>query len=239
MEIQNKSFNFDSILEKSFEIYKKIALPAGMGIMMLTFGLLILGSIALGFLENDPQKIAEKMKTFNPDTLNIQSLIYFAVIIVVSTLIAPFIAGILKMAQQADQEEDVKFTSLFHYINSDKYIHLIMATFTLTLTGLLVDFGCKQIMPGSLGNSIGFVLSSTISLLTFLTNSFILFSDLGFIAAISASIQKTKTHFFSILVLLIVGILFYILGLFALCIGVFFTLPFLYAMQYVIYTRLK
>lgn len=239
MEEQSQKFAFDTILEKSFDLYKKIAIPAGIAIMTITVALLSIALVAFNYFVKDPKIFSEKMKNFDPNTLQEGTLIYFGIAITVSSLVAPFMAGVLKMIQEADTNQDVRYSSFFYYINHEKYFQIVLASLTIGILGVVTDLSLKQLLPENVGSALGFLLSTLLSIMTFLATCFILFSDMNFIEAIRASIQKTKEHFFSILLLEFIAVLFYIIGIFGLCIGIFFTLPFVYTVKYSIYSKVK
>ena len=92
----------------------------------------------------------------------------------------------------------------------------------MTLNGLLIF--------------LSFVINVSIGLLTLLTIPLIIFGNLSATAAIKGSITLVKKRFLVILLLLIVGFVgAFIIGIIALCIGIFFTLPFIYSLEYIIY----
>jgi uncharacterized membrane protein len=103
---------------------------------------------------------------------------------------------------------------------------LILSSFTtLVAVGLeLVDY-----------KFLGVVVNLLFSFMTFLTVPLIVFGDLKPLDAIQGSITVVSKQFFILLGLLIVAGLFCMLGIFALCIGIVFTMPILSAITYSIY----
>ena len=85
---------------------------------------------------------------------------------------------------------------------------------------------------------IGLLITIIVSFLTFLTIPLIIFSDIKAIEAITLSAKLVVKQPSILLGLLIVSIVLVCLGIIGLCIGVFFTIPFLYAMYYSIYSAI-
>src|SRR5690606_40575653 len=81
------------------------------------------------------------------------------------------------------------------------------------------------------------VINMIISIFTVLTVPLIIFSDLKALDAIGASFDITVKSYFWILLLIVVSGILACVGLIAFCIGIFFTLPFVYAMYYSIYAN--
>jgi hypothetical protein len=66
----------------------------------------------------------------------------------------------------------------------------------------------------------------------------IIFGNLQAIEAIKGSMIVVSKQFFILMGLLIVSLLFTMLGIFGFCIGIFFTMPFIYSMYYSIYNEI-
>ena len=82
---------------------------------------------------------------------------------------------------------------------------------------------------------LGLAISLIISFLTFLSIPLIVFGNLNAIDAIKGSIIIVSKQPLTLVGLLIVSTLFCMIGLIAVCIGIFFTMPFIYSMYYCIY----
>ena len=82
---------------------------------------------------------------------------------------------------------------------------------------------------------VGNIISILVSFFTILTIPLIIFSDLKAFEAITMSIKLVAKRPFILLALFIVALLFVSLGIFALCIGILFTIPFMFSLYYVIY----
>ncbi|WP_428225276.1 hypothetical protein [Flavobacterium sp.] len=235
-----KKIDLGKTIEKSFEIYKKNFWLVGIAFMFLTFALVTLYSIAIQtFYTGD--NILEDIKKLN--TANISStakLVFFVVLVSVTVLTAPFTAGILKMMKETDETEKTNFNALFFYVNSSYFSKIVLSTFIISIINFLYSSSIDFIFKNNfLGEILSFVGSVSISVLTFTMLPNIIFGNLSAMDAISKSVTECKSNFFQILLLIIIGTLIGYLGIFALCIGIFFSFPIFFAIQYSVYDSLE
>jgi hypothetical protein len=225
--------NFNDVFNESFENYKKIAMSGGLTFIILGFCLislcLFLYMFAFGF-----STISEGIAGLNLS--NFQGtgvVIYLVSVVIISALLTPIYAGIIKMAHNADQNKTVSVGTSFEYYRNGFFMDLFLAS--LVISSVSVGF---NYLLGLLGlNFIGIILSYTIAFFTFLTPLFIIFGNLKPLEAINASFITITKQFPVLLGLVIIGILMVCLGLFVFCIGIFFTIPFIYSLYYVIYKK--
>lgn len=234
-EIKNNGFQLDfgTVFENAFENYKKIALYAGAMLLVFSilFGILIVGLLFYIFgveVISDlvqPGKLQEEMSkgTF--------LLIYTSCIIVITCLLSPFQAGFLKMAECAEKDEEFHVSTIFEYYKLPYIINIFIATFIITTISSSLSF-----LPQSIGIQVtNFFISLSISLLTFLTIPLIVFGKLNAFEAISSSAAIILKKPILILGLFLMGTMGAITGLIAIGIGIFFTYPFVYSMNYTVY----
>ncbi|ELV7525559.1 conserved membrane hypothetical protein [Flavobacterium psychrophilum] len=238
MNETKKYLSLEETIDDAFQIWKKTALMGGLAFLFLILILTALVSVGMGYFFN-AKELPELIKDFNPEILSSNALlIYFGIVIGFTVLISPFVAGMLKMAYDADNGKEVTFSSIYHYVNSPKFLDIILATATISLFSVLLDNLIKNMLPNTLGEILGFMVSYAISILTFIAIPLVLFKNLNFIDALKLSCSKILNNFFPVLLLMIIAGIFSIIGIIAFCIGLFFTIPFAYAMQYSIYKRL-
>lgn len=233
----NTHLSFESTLDKSFNIYKKTFLIAGIAFLLLTVVLIMMFMTGINFFFGF-ENFAEKMKTFNPEELSTEgTLMYFGGIAIVVVLIAPFNAGILKIMKDADEgQEEPTISHLFYYINSKYFIPIIVTTIVLSLLGFILNIGLEKSIGGSgLGKLVSTLISVAFSVLTIITLPNVIFKDMNPLEAIMDSITNCSKNFFKILLLMIIAIIIGYLGIIGLCIGIFFTFPIYFAMQYAIF----
>ncbi len=234
-EIRDNSIelNFNDTFNESFENYKKIALSGGLTFMILSVCLaslcLFLYMFAFGF-----SSISDSIVGLSLSNLDgTGSVIYFITVVIVTALITPIYAGIIKMASNADQNKEVSVGTSFEYYRNSYFMDLFLSSLIITSCSVVFTF-----LFNTLGmNFVGIILSYSISFFTFLTPLFIIFGNLKAKEAIQASFITTTKYFPVTLGLIIVGILMVCLGFFAFCLGIFFTFPFIYSLYFTIYKK--
>ena len=234
--IKSHGYNLDfgTVFNHAFECYKKIAVNAGAAILLLGLVLgilvagLVLGIIAVGIsLEN--------LQEFNLANFSVAGIIIYAIVIILLTCLGtPLNAGLIKMAQNASKNKEVSLGNAFEYYNNSYFKEIFIATLILTTFTTLTAVGLELVEYKFLGA----ILNLLVSFLTFLTIPLIIFGNLKPMDAIQGSIVIISRQFFIILGLVIVAGLFSILGIFAFCIGIFFTIPLMNAMTYSIYASI-
>ena len=238
MNNSNNKIDLGKAINETFEIYKKIAVTGGLAFMAIT--IIVIAFVGVGisaFVDLD--KFSETMKTFNPDTLSIQGkLIYLGIVVLFSVLISPFNAGMLKIAEQADKNETVEFSSLFKYVNSKYYLDIILFSAILVIISVGSSMILKSILPNFIGSALGFMISFFITTITFIGIPLIIFKEMNFIDALKYGVSNILSQFFIVFLLIILAQIAAFIGIFLFCFGIFFTFPFYYAMQYVIYKNI-
>ena len=237
VELRSNGYQLDfgTVFEHAFENYKKIALYAGL--MLLVFSVLLsiimfTGLISYIGIEN-LEEFSNKLKQFSElKSMPLEIAIPLnAGLILFSALINPFMAGFLKMADCGEKQEEFHVSTMFTYYKLTYFIPIFSAVFMITFlsTGLsiLLEYGGFSF--------IGSIISLTISFITFLTIPLIVFGNLNPIEAIKSSIIIFSKQPLVLLGLIIVAGIGSVIGIFGFCIGLFFTLPFMYSMNYIIY----
>lgn len=236
IEKNGYQLDFGNVFNHAFENYKKIALYAGLVLFVFT---ILLGIFAMGALITvwGVDLVTEKL---NPENLKSENLtgssflIYTAFILLIACLMAPFQAGFLKMADCGEKDEEFHISTLFSYYQLPYLKEIIISVFLITSISILQAIVLSQIKLELLGNFI----SNFISFLTILTIPLIIFGNLKAIEAIKYSIVIVLKKPFVLLGLIIVAIIGSMVGIIGCCIGLFFTLPFIYSMNYVIYSAI-
>lgn len=236
-EIRSNGYQLDfgTVFEHAFENYKKIVLYAGLMLVVFSIVLSIVvmaGLISYVGVEN-LEEFGNKMKQMS-DSKVIPTEIAIPLnlgILLFSALINPFMAGFLKMADCGEKGEEFHISTMFSYYKFPYFFNIFIAAFIIGVIGT----GLAMLLE-SIGYSfIGTLITTLISFLTFLMIPLIVFGNLNAIEAIKSSIIIVSKQPLVLLGLLIVAVIAGIIGIFGLCIGIFFTLPFMYSMNYVIY----
>jgi hypothetical protein len=236
-EIKENGYQLDfgAVFESAIENYKKIALYAGL--MLIVFSILITiigmtGLISYIGIEN-LEDFGNKMKQLSTQKvmpLDIAVPLYGSLLLF-SALINPFMAGFLKMAHCGEHGQEFHVSTMFSYYKLPYFIHIFIAEIIIGFTGT----GLTLILESANLSFVGSVITTLIAFLTFLAIPLIVFGKLNAIEAIQSSIIIISKQPITLLGLLIVTGIGAILGIFGLCIGIFFTYPFIYSMNYVIY----
>lgn len=233
-DIKNHGYalDFSNVFNYAFENYKKIALYAGL--ILLVFSVFF-GFIAYSILAT----IFGVDKISNPEFFNIQpqhlSQLQLAYYIIgsslISALFSPFSAGFLKMADCAQKDEEFKVATIFTYYKTHHFFQIFLSTLLISLIG----GGISTLLELFKLNFLGFIISLSISFFTFLTIPLIVFGNLKALNAIKSSFILISKQPLILLALIITIIGAILVGFCGFCIGVLFTIPFSYSMTYAIY----
>jgi len=231
IKLHGYDLDFGTVFNHAFETYKKIAINGGIAfllyilLLVIVGGGLVIGIIGFGIDLDDLQNFT--IANFSA----VGILVYMVVMILFTSLTSPFNAGLVKMARNASKNEEFSIGTAFEYYSSSYFKDIFAATLILSSFTTLVAVGLELVDYKFLG----VVVNLLFSFMTFLTVPLIVFGDLKPLDAIQGSITVVSKQFFILLGLLIVAGLFCMLGIFALCIGIVFTMPILSAITYSIY----
>jgi hypothetical protein len=236
IEKNGYQLDFGNVFNHAFENYKKIALYAGLVlfVFMVLFAIFITGSLisVIGVTAMTHELSPEKFKIEN---LSESSILVFGVITIVLTcLLSPFQAGFLKMADCGDRDEEFHVSTLFSYYKLP-YLKEIIISSVLISSISFVQATLFTIMKVDF---IGTIITYFISFITLLAIPLIIFGNLKAMEAIKYSIMIVLKQPIVLLGLMVVAIIGAMVGFMGCCIGVFFTLPFLYSMNYAIYNAI-
>lgn len=223
--------DFGTVFEHAFENYKKIVWYAGLMLLVLSI-VMMAGLISYVGVEN-LQEFRNKMEQMsNPEVTPPEIAIKFnALLLLFSALINPFMAGFLKMADCGEKGEEFHIATMFSYYKLPYFLNI----FLFVIIVGFINTGLVMLLQSAGLNFFATVVNLLISFLTFLSIPLIVFGDLNATEAIKSSVIIVSKQPLVLLGLLIVAIIGGIIGIFGLCIGIFFTLPFMYSMNYVIY----
>lgn len=229
--------DFADVFNKAFENYKKIALYAGLMIfvfMVILFAVAAIMSVsfvgAAALSQESIEGLGKTMENLS-GTAQIQ---YVGLSILFSCLISPLTAGLIKMAYCAERDEEFHVSTVFSYYTTAYFTQIFVATFLILVSsnGIAMALNYSGIIL------LGSMLSLAISFFTILTIPLIIFSDLKAVDAIKFSfliVSKQPLILFALMAVAVIGSM---VGFIGCCIGVFFTLPFVYSMYYAIYNEI-
>ena len=236
-EVKTNGYDLDfgDIFNQSLENFKKISLSSGLALFIFTMIMLLFFGGGAAALYGADSLVGEMANLSNVGNFSIIGLLtYFVTLIVVACVVAPFYCGLLKMAYLADNNEEFSLSTAFEYYKSSYLKDLVSAQviislFTVGLTILFEKIGFPFV---------GGFLTYAISFATVFVNPFIIFGNLKAVDAINASMIVVTKKMPLLLGLFIVALIIASLGLVGLCIGVFFTMPFIFSLEYIIFKNI-
>lgn len=236
-DIKNHGYtlDFSNVFNHAFENYKKIALYAGLILLVFSilFGIIIYSVlIALFGIEKLSSGVFFNIQ---PENLSSLHLVYYVgAMVLFSGLFSPFGAGFLKMADCAEKDQEFNVSTIFTYYKTHHFLQIFLATTIITLfSGIITTFLEIQKL-----SNFGLIISLTISFFTFLTIPLIVFGNLKAVDAIKSSftiITKQPIVLLSLMATIVVALA---VGLLGCCIGIIFTMPFSYSMSYSMYNSI-
>lgn len=234
IEKNGYQIDFGNVFNDAFENYKKIALYAG----LVLFVFIILFAIFIGGTTVFLMGATTIAKDFSPETFKIENLsesnlmIVSIISLTISCLLSPFQAAFLKMAHCGNRDEEFHISDLFSYYRFPYITEILFSSFLISA----ISFAQATLFTYIHFQFIGTIITYFISFITLLSAPLIIFGDLKAIEAIKYSIMVVLKQPIVILGLTIIAFIGALVGIMGCCIGLFFTLPFLYSMNYTIYS---
>lgn len=244
-EIKNHGYHIDigEVISQTFENYKKIALLAG-GVILLLMIVFVFAAAGIGGIFGIAMSFTDFLTEYSVGHFSAAILLVNLAVSVIgyALIVAPITAGIIQIAHDAETNRDINFSTAFSHYKTKHFKNLFLSaaiiTFTTSGIGTLIQLSNLYFFDAVLTTVlaiISFFVSILIPIFTLLTIPFIIFGNLDAMSAIRASITTVSKRFWTIFLLMIVFIICSMLGIFALCIGIFFTLPIYFSCQYIIY----
>lgn len=230
------ALDFGNVFNHAFENYKKIALYAGLVIFVFFFLLTIIGSIALIAIFGAPAVLDFfKPENLKPEEFGFTTiLIISGVSIILGSLLSPLTAGLIKMAYCAENDEEFHVSTMFEFYKSPFFKELFMATFLVSLMSSIISNLINYIQIPVLN----FVTTVILTLFTVMMIPLIIFGKLKAVEAIEASIIIVSKQTLTLLGLIVIGYIATMVGFIGCCVGVLFTIPFMYSLYYAIYSEI-
>lgn len=223
-----------ALIDQSFENYKKIALMGGLAFLILAIiiTVFLVGGVSVFY---GLEQYVQDFSHLEQNGLSRNFIIISALVnTVIAAITAPFSAGIIKMSSNADNNREFSVGTAFEYYKSTKFIPVFTASLIIALTSALIG-ALLQLLNM---NFVGTFVSMIISFLTCLTLPLLILGNLSVKDAIINSITLVNKAPLTIFLALIVAGIGAIIGIIAFCLGVFFTIPYIYCMHYTIYKNI-
>lgn len=235
-EIHQRGLDLETgaLIDQSFDTYKKIILMAGIAFLIIVtiVSVILIGGIAVFYgLERYVADFSQlEQSDLSPNFIIVSALVNT----IIGAITAPFSAGIIKMSHNADNNREFSVSTAFEYYKSAKFGPIFIASLIIALTSASIGTLLQLLNMNFVGTFVGFI----ISFLTCLTLPLIILGNLSVKDAIVNSISVVNKAPLTILLALIVAFIGAISGIIAFCLGVLFTLPYIYCMYYTLYKNI-
>ncbi|CAM4254728.1 hypothetical protein FLTE109939_01490 [Flavobacterium terrigena] len=231
---QNNPPDIGRIIDESFSIFKKTVWISGVCVFLWCLFIVPITFIVI-FKSLDISSLDEFVKISPTLGENMDyMLINAAVGIPMAGLTAIITAGFYKINHLAKQDKEFGLNNLFDYFKSPYLMNLFICGFLTALYSDILGLGLIYLnIP--IGATI---IQAFISFLFILSIPLIIFENQTALQAMSNSSKLAMKHPFTIILCLVFGIIIAMLGIFALCIGIFFTIGYIYAMNYTLYSHI-
>ncbi|MCO6173544.1 hypothetical protein NHF50_00650 [Flavobacterium sp. NRK F10] len=227
------SLDLGVVIEEGFAVYKKTFLISGLALILLSivFIILYLGLIAAFYgLGNFSELISQISIISRKPTYLISTGVFSTI---ASAIMAPVTAGFIHVNYLAKRNREFSLSTYFEFYKGKYVIPLMTAYaiigFTMSITNVMLAFVGL--------NFLSFITQGLISMVTIFTIPLIIYDDISYSEALSKSITLFGKQPLYIFVALLVAFFFSMLGFIAFCIGIIFTIPFLYSTYYSIYEQ--
>lgn len=231
---QNNSPDIGKLIDESFATFKKTIWISGVGILLLLLVVMPITFYSIfNYMEiSSMEEFIEKSKTLENDFNYL--LMNAAVGMALAGLIAPITAGFYKINHLAKQNKEFGLNNLFDYYKSPHFIPLVVSTILATLYSNVIGLLLVYInLP-----LVGSLMQVFIALLFIFSIPLIIFENQTALSAMSNSSKIFVKHPFTIFISLLFAVIISMLGIFALCIGIFFTVAYFYTMNYTLYNEI-
>ena len=138
------------------------------------------------------------------------------------------------MAHCAEKDEEFHVSTMFEFYTAPYFKELFLATFIVSLVNGVLSSAINYFQIPLLG----FVITVAFSLFTIMMIPLIIFGKLKALEAIETSIMIVSKQPLVLLGLIVVGSIASMVGFIGCCIGVLFTIPFMYSLYYAIYNQI-
>ena len=227
------SLDLGKIIDFSFETFKKTFLLSGVALIIATIVVSILYIGYFGILYGFGN-FTETVTQLESDAVNpMIQIINAGFGIVFTSILAPLIAGFIHVNHLAKNKQEFGIGTFFDFYKSTYLKNLFINQFIIAL---LLNSITTFLMLNNL-QFVAFFMQIIFSLFTVFCIPLIIYGNQNYMEALVKSIKLFLKKPFIILIALVIGGLGSFVGLIALCIGIFFTLPFYFSVIYSIYNQ--
>lgn len=221
------------LIDESFATFKKTFLIAGLGMIIISIVMVVLYLGILGAIFGF-SNFTETMTSIETMTNNTSFIIGNAIVTMFfSALFAPITAGFIHLNHLANTNQEVQIGTIFDFYKAPFFNQIFISYLVIGFTTAVITtsssiFGYEFL---------NIIIQIIIGLFTVFTIPLIIYGEQNYLDAIKKSAQLFFKQPFIIIIALFIAFIGMLLGIFALCIGIIFTVPYLYSMYYVIYAQ--
>ena len=231
---QNNAPDIGKIIDESFATFKKTVWISGAGILLLLLIIMPITFFAIfKYMDiSSTEEFIKKSQTLDKDFNYL--MMNAAIGIILAPFIAPITAGFYKLNHLAKQNKEFGLNNLFDYYKNPYFMSLAVSAFLATIysnvVGLLLVYLNLPL--------IGSIMQIFIALLFIFAIPLIIFDKQPALQAMANSSKIFVKHPFTIIISLVFAFIIALLGFFALCIGILFTVGYFYTMNYTLYNEI-
>lgn len=227
------SLDLGKLIDESFATFKKTFLIAGLGMLIISVVMVILYLGILGAFFGF-SNFTETMTSIETMTNNTSFIIGNAIVTMFfSALFAPITAGFIHLNHLANTNQEVQIGTIFDFYKAPFFNQIFISYLVIGVTTAVITAGFS-LLGYEIINSI---IQIIIALFTVFTIPLIIYGEQNYLDAITKSTKLFFKQPFIIIIALLIAAIGMLLGIFALCIGIIFTVPYLYSMYYAIYNQ--
>ena len=227
------SLDLGKLIDESFATFKKTFLIAGLGMLIISVVMVILylGILGAFFGFSNFTETMTSLESLTTDTTFI--IINAVATMLFSALFAPITAGFIHLNHLASTNKEIQIGTIFDFYKAPYFNQIFLSYLVIGFTTAIITAGFS-LLGFEIINSI---IQIIIALFTVFTIPLIIYGEQNYTEAITNSIQLYIKKPFIIAIALLIAAIGMFLGIFALCIGIIFTVPYLYSMYYAIYAQ--
>lgn len=231
---QNLTPDIGRLIDESFATFKKTVWVMGVGMLLLTVVGIVLSMVVFSFSLgiNSLEQFIQESRYLQHDTTYL--LVNAGLGIVMAGLMAPITAGFYKINHLANTNQEFSIGTLFEYYSSSYLKELIVYGILVALITNVIALGLSYLDM----TFIAAIFQIIIAFLFIFGIPLIIFENHNATEAITYSSKLALRNPITIILSFLFALLIALLGIIAICIGIIFTIGYIYTMNYTLYNSI-
>lgn len=242
IESEGYGLNLESLLSRTFNIYKKSFFQLSLVMLLYTFALVFTWFLMFEFIYGVEFVELIEMAQDDPSIVNgvmanidlSRGLIYSAVLAVATAIVSPIFAGVNKLAYQIHNDRPFSIGDLFAYYKQPYFSNIFVFSLILAFVVQFLGVVLMQVIP-QLASIASIWIQIFLNVSLIFVIPLIVFGDMKWVEAMKASFKISFKNWFFLLFVLGIGLILSYLGILLCGVGIIFTYPFFYVLIFVIY----